>query len=688
MPTIVIFFQKSRLTHPFRLPRPLQVPQPRFDQLQEPVYAASGVDMNIPEDFPSPIRGDFIPVSEPIGRSSSPQRQQTDLGLHLHLNLTDAQMEKLASAYVDHCLAASLPLHRQHAVTDSLFYSLPGHHSPQRSQRRHHGSDVTETIQIGITPADTTATTSQDARGRYESSRSRYARSARSVQREYNADGSMESRGRSSRSRSPNKRCVSPDKVPPVPRSLTVGSTLSDRRHKTRPGAIDVDSARQYGSASAITVVVEEQSRQQHQPKHAATQPATPPLRRTPKFVSPEATEYGEDDSSSYYSEDDFGQAHPSYVSPLRVRKPVDSNTSPLASYRNWGRSPSPRRIAQGGPLDARSPQRHALHSTAVTRDLHQDDPPRTPRNYSPLSDYLSNRMEPVRKNMVGKNGWLERTTHDPDKKAVHVSRDKENPQQQDWQQQKKRGFLNSLKKIAKDMTSSATAITSSASRKPRDKEQRASHLSVSLDPREQSLLYCELEFLLTTALGGYISSQFHAGRLDADKYKKVVDGWQARGRPKVIGFRYDLETQLDLIMLHGEDFRFYGKRAGMPAAVNGVLDMMRVDSRAMRIRTFCQPDTVIAKQLLDAQSLFNLIGCCEQQQIQLAEVIQFFKVILEREQNYHRGRAVGQQSAHDGQHGRGSGGTSTGCQPKEAHTTENSVSPPENVRVGGNGTL
>lgn len=85
--------------------------------------------------------------------------------------------------------------------------------------------------------------------------------------------------------------------------------------------------------------------------------------------------------------------------------------------------------------------------------------------------------------------------------------------------------------------------------------------------------------------------------------------------------------TQLDLVLFHSQDFRFYGKRAGLIAAVNGVLDMMRVDARAMRIRTFCQPDTVIAKQLLDAQSLFNLIGCCEQQQIQLAEVIQFFKV-------------------------------------------------------------
>ncbi|KAF3765932.1 hypothetical protein M406DRAFT_233201, partial [Cryphonectria parasitica EP155] len=220
-------------------------------------------------------------------------------------------------------------------------------------------------------------------------------------------------------------------------------------------------------------------------------------------------------------------------------------------------------------------------------------------------------------KQMVGTHGWLERTTTTTAATTTPS-------------QHKKRGFLNNLMKIAKDVTTSARDITSSASRRPRERGQRPSRLTVSLDPREQSLLYCELEFLITTALDGYINSQFSSGRLDADKYKKVVDGWQQRGRPKVVGFRYDLETQLDLVLLHSEDFRFYGKRAGLLAAVNGVLDMMRVDARALRIRTFCQPDTVIAKQLLDAQSLFNLIGCCEQQQIQLAEVIQFFKVILE----------------------------------------------------------
>ncbi|EOO04262.1 hypothetical protein UCRPA7_154 [Phaeoacremonium minimum UCRPA7] len=225
----------------------------------------------------------------------------------------------------------------------------------------------------------------------------------------------------------------------------------------------------------------------------------------------------------------------------------------------------------------------------------------------------------PVRKELVGARGWLERTTDSSNKKP---SLDKKVPQP------KKAGLLDSLKKIAKDMK---------VTRKLRDseKEYRAARLTVSLDPREQSLLYCELEFILTTALEGYISSQFNAGRLDADKYKKIVDGWQQKGRPKVVGFRYDLETQLELVHLHSTDFRFYGRRAGLTVAVNGLLEMMKVNSRAMRIRTFCQPDTVVAKQLLDSQSLFNMLGCSEPQQIRLAEVIQFFKIILEREQHF-----------------------------------------------------
>jgi len=181
------------------------------------------------------------------------------------------------------------------------------------------------------------------------------------------------------------------------------------------------------------------------------------------------------------------------------------------------------------------------------------------------------------------------------------------------------------------------------AARQAREEERsrRTTPLRISLDPREQSLLYCELEFILTSAVDSYISSQLNAGRLSADKYKKIADGWQDKGRPRVVGFRYDLETQLDLIRLHVAQFRFYGSRSGNPIAIAGVLDMMKGDARVMRIRTFCQPDSVVGKQLLDAQHLFNTLGCSEPRQVQLAEVIQFFQTVVEREKAFRAPRTT-----------------------------------------------
>jgi len=156
--------------------------------------------------------------------------------------------------------------------------------------------------------------------------------------------------------------------------------------------------------------------------------------------------------------------------------------------------------------------------------------------------------------------------------------------------------------------------------------------VAISLDPREQSLFYCELEFYLSCAIHGYITVQLNHGRLDPDKLKRIADAWVQKGRPKVIGFRYDLETQLELIGLHINDFRFYGKRQGNPVEISGLLHTMRVNARAMRIRTFCQPDSVIAKQLVDAQYFFGLLGVPGIQLVALQQVAQFFKVIVERE--------------------------------------------------------
>lgn len=156
--------------------------------------------------------------------------------------------------------------------------------------------------------------------------------------------------------------------------------------------------------------------------------------------------------------------------------------------------------------------------------------------------------------------------------------------------------------------------------------------MTISLDPREQSLLYCELEFILSNALDLYIKSQLNGGRLDPDKLKKVSDVWTSKGRPRVIGFRYDLETQLGLIDLHVGQFRFYGMEQVNENAITGLLSAMKANARTIRVRTLCQPDSVIAKHIVDSQALLQLIGSLESLQISLAEVSQFFKVVVERE--------------------------------------------------------
>jgi hypothetical protein len=108
-----------------------------------------------------------------------------------------------------------------------------------------------------------------------------------------------------------------------------------------------------------------------------------------------------------------------------------------------------------------------------------------------------------------------------------------------------------------------------------------------------------------------------------------------------VLGFRYDLETQLELVRLHVHDFRFAagacGLSASAAASVLGILDTVRVDARAIRVRTFCQPDTVIAKQLLDAQGLFNVLAVSETMHRHVAEIISFFKAAVERERHFAR---------------------------------------------------
>ncbi|KAI1451409.1 hypothetical protein F4805DRAFT_463814 [Annulohypoxylon moriforme] len=268
-------------------------------------------------------------------------------------------------------------------------------------------------------------------------------------------------------------------------------------------------------------------------------------------------------------------------------------------------------RVSMGPSNDGGTPA-----DTPVKEGFKEIEPPL----FTPLTPYLMHsRMGS--KTMIGNKGWLEDTAEKTKKPAA---------------KKKDMGFIDTFKKTARKI---AAEMTEFRGEKPRTHTAR--ELNISLDPREQSLLYCELEFILSNALSAYINLQLHSGRLNPHIHAKISDAWDQKGRPKVIGFRYDLETQIDMIAAHVGSFRFYGPHQANHDVIKGCLYGMKMNARAMRIHTYCQPDPVIAKHILDAQGLAMLLDSPETVQVPLAEVSQFFKVVLEREKQARKKRSA-----------------------------------------------
>ncbi|KAK1998874.1 hypothetical protein LX36DRAFT_718159 [Colletotrichum falcatum] len=393
----------------------------------------------------------------------------------------------------------------------------------------------------------------------------------------------------------------------------SLASSLAERRRQNTPMPVNVNDCRQYG-----TVVGEPES------VPRVLQPMTPDM-PSPASIEPV-------DSSSIYSQSE-GRPSPLHVKKDEIPQQIKNVLQSCSGWRDANiPAPPPGMATRGGDDRGHGPHKgrlEALRQPAMDAS----------QIYSPLRPYFAYKELPVQKiagkTLIGEQGWLERPNQSPDRKKKDGS-------------PKKPGLLDSLKKVAREMGKSS-------GRRPRDMERegKVSRVTISLDPREQSLLYCELEFHISNALHSYITNELNHGRLNPDKLKKIADGWNQKGRPRVVGFRYDLETQLELVHLHIDEFRFFGRRQSNPLEIAGLLHAMKVNARSLRIRTYCQPDSVIAKQLVDSQSLCNTIGCSEAQQIAIAEIAQFFKVIVEREQTY-RAQLERENMAQSLPHGQG----------------------------------
>lgn len=134
-----------------------------------------------------------------------------------------------------------------------------------------------------------------------------------------------------------------------------------------------------------------------------------------------------------------------------------------------------------------------------------------------------------------------------------------------------------------------------------------------------------EVELMLVHTGNSFLMSQFRQGRIAVDSIKKTFDFWKSKGRPIVIEFMYDQETQRDLVAVNQHNFRFHGDRAGDRAGdelrINSMLYNWKQVATSMSVRTFCNPDTIILKLLFDVEQILELLGASEAILLRLQQI-------------------------------------------------------------------
>ncbi|KAL2024291.1 hypothetical protein VTK56DRAFT_8773 [Thermocarpiscus australiensis] len=538
-------------------------------------------------DETSAIRGNFIPVSSPFKeRSPSPRREQPTRDIYLQLSLTDSQMDKL-TAVLSSDNEETVPRGRQ---------AKNGNEEKATPSMRSRSPTKIPVYQSTNTPAR--------ARSR---SPVKYATTpdSRRVGKALEAD--MTARPTKIHENRVLRNAVTADESP---------TPAAKREGRKVPAPIDTDIAGVHARLDTqregrqLPIVVQRPLEEAASPVRQPIQhPAViqHPPEKAPSPVQQANQPAISDDTPSVYSQDAAEQRYPSCVSPLRIEKDRDgtNNNNVFQKYTDW-------RNTHSGSHQGSEGLAQPGNSDIASSDL-QFTPWLTSAQGLP-------RVRIASKTLIGEKGWLEDTSKPTRPPPTTPSRSGR--------------FLGNLVKKAKEMIEAGQE----QGYFPSSGKSRllSGQLTISLNPREQSLLYCELEFLLTTVLNDYITIEFNRGRLSTDKLKKVAEEWRRKGFPKVVGFRYDMETQLDLVKMHANDFKFYS----YPAATAGILaiiNTMQVHARTMRIRTFCKPDKVIVKELNDTSNLFNILGCPQEQHIKLAEIHGFLKAAIAREEHYTR---------------------------------------------------
>ena len=131
----------------------------------------------------------------------------------------------------------------------------------------------------------------------------------------------------------------------------------------------------------------------------------------------------------------------------------------------------------------------------------------------------------------------------------------------------------------------------------------------VSLTPPQQAKLYSEMELMICATANQYLQIQQREGRMSLESLSKVLQAWSSKNRPQVIEFLFDQATQRDLVLYNLKTFRFYGPHADNIISMNSMMAAWKALAREMSVRTFCSPDAVVKKNLMDAFKVLEMLG-------------------------------------------------------------------------------
>lgn len=132
----------------------------------------------------------------------------------------------------------------------------------------------------------------------------------------------------------------------------------------------------------------------------------------------------------------------------------------------------------------------------------------------------------------------------------------------------------------------------------------------ITLNTDVQSILYAEIENMITHAANEFLMKEYYEGHLTISSLNKIKRRWEKKHMPGVPQFRFDQTTQYRLISANRDHLNFGQTSNGLKP--NTVLSNWKKICKNMSIRTFVAPDSVIKKQIHDILDLLEILKADE----------------------------------------------------------------------------